>query len=146
MKIILLKIGKVSSHLDSFITDYQKRIKSFSPLESLVCKNSEQAEKWLATHKQKSGRLLICLDERGKQWTSPGLADFIKTQQEDPRINALIFLVGPPYGLDPNILKQADTLWSLSQAVFPADFAWLLLNEQVYRAFSILQGSSYHHE
>src|SRR5688572_20182608 len=76
-------------------------------------KEGEIILEWL-----KKDDYLIALDERGKQFTSEGLATFIQTRANES-VKQVIFLIGGAYGLDPAILKRADFNWSLSTLTFP---------------------------
>jgi len=56
-----------------------------------------------------------------------------------------VLLIGGAYGVTDNVKKRANQCWSLSNLVFPHQMVRLILAEQVYRAFSILNNSPYHH-
>ena len=88
---------------------------------------------------------LVALDEGGKEFTSEGLAGFIETRKNDS-IKNLVFLIGGAYGLDDKVLKRADHKWSLSKLTFPHQLVRLMLVEQLYRAFTILNNEKYHHK
>ena len=88
---------------------------------------------------------LVALDERGKQLSSEGLADFIQARANQS-IKNLVFLIGGAYGLDESVLKKANYKWSLSSLTFPHQLVRLILAEQVYRACSILKNEKYHHK
>lgn len=88
---------------------------------------------------------LVALDEKGKQLSSEGLADFIQKRGNES-VKTLIFLIGGAFGLDDAVLKRADFKWSLSQLVFPHQLVRLILTEQVYRACTILRNEKYHHK
>jgi 23S rRNA (pseudouridine1915-N3)-methyltransferase len=53
-------------------------------------------------------------------------------------------VVGGPLGVSMELLAQADTILALSKMTFPHDLARLMVLEQLYRAFSILNGEAYH--
>lgn len=93
----------------------------------------------------KEGDYLIALDERGKEFTSEGLAKLIQ-QRANESTKQLVFLIGGAYGLDENVLKAARLRWSLSALTFPHQLVRLILAEQVYRACTILQNEKYHHK
>jgi 23S rRNA (pseudouridine1915-N3)-methyltransferase len=88
--------------------------------------------------------ILVALDEKGKQWTSEELADFIQHSANQSARN-LIFLIGGAYGLHQKILQRANATWSLSKLVFPHQLVRLILAEQIYRACTILRNEKYHH-
>lgn len=87
---------------------------------------------------------LVALEERGRQLTSEGLAAFIQGRA-NAGTRRVIFLIGGAYGLDETVLRRANTLWSLSQLVFPHQLVRLILAEQVYRACTIMKNEKYHH-
>jgi 23S rRNA (pseudouridine1915-N3)-methyltransferase len=87
---------------------------------------------------------LVVLDEKGRQFTSGGLAEFIRSRANESTKN-LIFLVGGAYGLDGSVLQRANYKWSLSELTFPHQLARLILTEQLYRACTILRNEKYHH-
>jgi 23S rRNA (pseudouridine1915-N3)-methyltransferase len=88
---------------------------------------------------------LILLDERGKQLSSPELAQVIQ-QKANESTRRLVFLIGGAFGVDEQITKRANFVWSLSKLVFPHMLVRLILSEQVYRACSILRNEKYHHQ
>jgi 23S rRNA (pseudouridine1915-N3)-methyltransferase len=87
---------------------------------------------------------LVALDERGKQLSSEGLAEFIMKRTNESTKN-LVFLIGGAYGIDEAVMQRANYKWSLSQLVFPHQLVRLILAEQVYRACSINRNEKYHH-
>ena len=87
---------------------------------------------------------LVALDEKGNEFSSVGLSQFIQQRAND-RTKNLIFLIGGAYGLDKTVLQRANFRWSLSALTFPHQLVRLILAEQVYRACSILRNEKYHH-
>lgn len=88
---------------------------------------------------------VVALDERGKQLTSEGVAEFINTRANEST-RRVIFLIGGAFGIHENVLKAAQFKWSLSNLTLPHQLVRLLLAEQLYRAFSILRNEKYHHK
>jgi 23S rRNA (pseudouridine1915-N3)-methyltransferase len=88
--------------------------------------------------------VLILLDERGKLFSSEGLAAFIQQRANDST-RQLIFLIGGAYGVSEPVMQRAQYQWSLSPLVFPHQLVRLILAEQVYRACTILKNEKYHH-
>ena len=86
--------------------------------------------------------LVLALDEQGRQWSTRDLADALsRWQMEAPRV---ALLVGGPDGLDERCRQRADRLWSLSKLTLPHALVRVLVAEQIYRAWTILQGHPYH--
>jgi 23S rRNA (pseudouridine1915-N3)-methyltransferase len=86
----------------------------------------------------------VLLDERGKNFTSPQLANFIQ-QRANESTKKIVFLIGGAFGVDASITQRANLVWSLSNLVFPHMLVRLILAEQVYRACTILRNEKYHH-
>ena len=87
----------------------------------------------------------MVLDQRGKQLTSEGLADFIKIKANES-IKSLVFVIGGAFGLDKDVLDKARFKWSFSHLTFPHQLVRLILTEQVYRACTINKNEKYHHK
>jgi 23S rRNA (pseudouridine1915-N3)-methyltransferase len=85
---------------------------------------------------------VIALDGRGRAWSTEELADTLASWLADGRDLAL--LVGGPEGLAEACIERADGIWSLSPLTFPHPLVRVILAEQLYRAWSILQGHPYH--
>ena len=146
MKIRLIKIGRVKKEFKDLIETYQQRLKTFSKIEIVEYKNNSIAKKNILEFQSKENGLVICLNEKGKQVSSQNLADEITNYRSNSTIKYVNYIVGDPYGLPREITDIAQSSWSLSKLTFPSDIAWLLLVEQIYRAFNIIQGTPYHHE
>lgn len=88
------------------------------------------------------GALALALDERGRQWSSTEFAAELKIWLEHhPQV---AILIGGPDGMSDACRARADRLWSLSRLTYPHGMVRVLLAEQVYRAWTILQGHPYH--
>jgi 23S rRNA (pseudouridine1915-N3)-methyltransferase len=86
----------------------------------------------------------IALDEHGESYSSVELAG----QLEDWLGNhsQVNFLVGGADGLADHCLQRADRVWSLSSLTFPHALVRVVLAEQIYRAWTVLQGHPYHRD
>ena len=85
---------------------------------------------------------VVALDVRGKAWSTETLAARLQDWLQGGRDVAL--LVGGPDGLDDACLARADLRWSLSALTLPHALVRVLLAEQLYRAWTVLQGHPYH--
>jgi 23S rRNA (pseudouridine1915-N3)-methyltransferase len=101
-------------------------------------------EEEMLLKKLQPAHYLIVLDERGKILTSPQWAQQFQ-QCMNQGVKTLVILIGGAFGVTDNIRKRAAQCWSLSSLVFPHQLVRLIVAEQVYRAFSILNNSPYHH-
>lgn len=154
MKIQLWTIGKQQdSGTRQAVEDFTERINRYFPCEwklltpskatdPLLIKKAEAAIIHAALQKED---YLVLLDERGKNISSPDLANLLQLRANESR-KQLVFLIGGAYGVDKTIQARADFTWSLSKLVFPHQIVRLVLAEQIYRACSILRNEKYHHD
>ena len=94
--------------------------------------------------KIKTDEQVVLLDERGRQFTSQGLAERLGSWQSDGR--DLCFVIGGPDGVSGACRERADLTWSLSDLTLPHGLARVLFAEQMYRAWSLQTGHPYHRE
>lgn len=85
---------------------------------------------------------VVALDLGGKAWSTPELAQNLDRWLAGGRDVAL--LVGGPDGLAPACRQRANQIWSLSNLTFPHPVVRIIVAEQIYRAWSILQNHPYH--
>jgi len=90
------------------------------------------------------GAHVIALDERGQDISTQDLANHLAKWRQ-AGIN-IAFIIGGADGLDLKLKSQANALWKLSSLTLPHAFVRVLLSEQLYRAWTILQGHPYHRE
>jgi 23S rRNA (pseudouridine1915-N3)-methyltransferase len=152
MKLKVLWVGKSRDPwVKDAIDDYAGRIRRYAPLELIDIRDEkgaaaeemrrrecERLEKHLA-----SGATLVVLDETGEQLTSPGLATFVG-KQRDSGVGELIFVIGGAYGFSEEFRRRGKLL-ALSKMTFTHQMVRAFLLEQIYRAFTILNGEPYHH-
>ncbi len=157
MKISFWSVGKNNeTYVKEGVEDFTRRISRYFKTEWIIIpmpKNSGILPE--IELKKKEGEAimqlltkddyLVALEERGKQLSSEGLADFIQARANEST-KKIIFLIGGAYGIDESVLKRADFKWSLSQLVFPHQLVRLILSEQIYRACTILKNEKYHHK
>jgi 23S rRNA (pseudouridine1915-N3)-methyltransferase len=86
--------------------------------------------------------LIIALDERGKDMSTEGLAKELQGWRQNGKDVCL--LIGGADGLDAELKKEANALIRLSSLTLPHAMARVLLVEQLYRAWTILQNHPYH--
>ena len=114
-----------------------KRAKSNNDIPRLMAQEAE-----LLTAAIPRGARVVALEGGGKAWSTEQLAQRLQQWLGDGRDVAL--LVGGPDGLDPSLRQRADELWSLSPLTLPHPLVRILLAEQIYRAWSILNNHPYH--
>lgn len=140
MKIALVTIGKTNiKELQESIRDYSGRIGRYSPFEFV-----ETADDKLEKTLEKFERVYL-LDEKGREYTSMELSQFIEKQLNmSPK--SIAFVVGGPFGFTQAVRDIADGTIALSKMTFPHDLVRVIFLEQLYRAFTILKNEKYHHE
>jgi 23S rRNA (pseudouridine1915-N3)-methyltransferase len=157
MKISLWSIGKSNdTYVKEGISEFTKRISKYFPVEWTIIpvpKNAgmlsemdlKKKEAEIILHWINPADFLVALDEKGKEMTSEGLANFIQQRATENTKN-IVFLIGGAFGIDDSVIKRANLKWSLSQLTFPHQLVRLILAEQVYRACTILRNEKYHHK
>lgn len=88
------------------------------------------------------GDRVLALDVKGKPWSTEQLADKLANWRMEGDNYSL--LIGGPDGLAPECLARADAKWSLSALTLPHPLVRILVIEQLYRAWTILQNHPYH--
>lgn len=157
MKISFWSVGKAhDGYVKAGIEEFTKRVTSYFPVQWNIIpvpKNAGMLSEMDLKKKEadmilsflKPEDYLVALDERGKNFTSEGLAQLMQ-QRANASTRHLVFLIGGAFGLDQKILDTAKLTWSLSQLTFPHQLVRLILAEQVYRACTILRNEKYHHK
>jgi 23S rRNA (pseudouridine1915-N3)-methyltransferase len=147
MKIRLISITKrkgasKQASVDDLTADYVKRASRYSPVEAVEYSDEESMLKSL----ERPGRtapVFVALDSRGKQLSSEELADFVRQHQERGT-QELIFAIGPADGWSTAARSRAQQILSLGKITLPHELARVVLAEQIYRAFTILNNHPYH--
>src|SRR5436305_4785223 len=150
MKIQIWAIGKPhDKELKSAIDDFTGRCNNYFQVEWNIIpvpKNAgmmsemdlKKKEGELMMQSMEQSDFVVALDEKGKQFTSLALANFIQLKA-NASIKRMVYVIGGAFGLDESILKRANHTWSLSHLTFPHQLVRLILIEQLYRAFTILR-------
>ena len=91
-----------------------------------------------------AGATLVALDERGQEFTSHGFAEFLNTALESG-VRDMVFVIGGAMGLDESVTGRANKTIAMSRWTLTHEMARLVLLEQLYRAYTILKGKTYHY-
>ncbi len=157
MKTCLLVIGKTdAAFIREGIAEYEKRLMRYLPYEMKILPDVKNARNMTENlQKEKEGELIleqlqagdwvVLLDEKGKQYTSVGFADYL-AQKMLMGIKRLVFVIGGPYGFAESIYQRTNEKISLSKMTFSHQMVRMIFTEQIYRAMTILKGEPYHHE
>jgi 23S rRNA (pseudouridine1915-N3)-methyltransferase len=155
MKIFIAALGhKMPQWVTLGAEEYAKRMPPEARIEWLELKPEDRAsktvERVLAMEAQrldaaipKSAVRIVC-DERGKPLTTPMLADWLRGWMREGV--SPCFVIGSADGLDPSIKASATQTIALSGCVLPHGMVRVMLAEQLYRAWSLMNNHPYHRE
>ena len=151
MKINIVCVGKIKEKFFvEAINEYTKRLSRFCDLkiieieeESKISNTDKKCEIESENLLEKCGGIVVALDSSGKLLSSPEIANFIKLKTNNG-ISEISFVIGGSNGLSQNLKNRADLVLSFGKITFPHQLFRVVLLEQIYRAFTILEGLPYH--
>ncbi len=158
MKITIITVGKIKEkYLRDAIAEYSKRLSRYCKLEIIEVadeKTPDQASETLEEQiRSKEGeRILkyirddmyvITLEIGGKMLSSEEFAKKIETLGVQGQ-SSIAFVIGGSIGLGKEVLKRSDYALSFSKMTFPHQLMRVILLEQVYRGYRIMNGEPYH--
>ena len=157
MRITLLTVGKTdikwvseglevySSRLRHYIPFEIKEIPELKNVSSLSRDQIRTAEGKLILKNLRDSDEVVLLDEHGREFRSVEFASML-----EKRLSAssrdLVFVIGGAYGFSTEGYERASSKISLSKMTFSHQMVRTIFVEQLYRAFTIIRGESYHHE
>jgi 23S rRNA (pseudouridine1915-N3)-methyltransferase len=153
MKLRILAVGhKMPAWVEQGCAEYLKRMPREAAVELVEIKPDKRAagkggdqvrEAEAERLLEAAGRdYLIVLDEHGKEPTTLQLAERMQQWMQDGRDVALV--IGGADGLHQKVLQAADWQWSLSRLTLPHGMVRVMLAEQLYRAWSVINNHPYH--
>ena len=158
MKVKIVTVGKLKEkYLKDGIAEYSKRISRFATVEMVELADEKTPDRASDSENEKildleGNRILSKIGDRefvvvlaieGKTLSSGGFSK----QLEQTSINGfstLTFVIGGSLGLSPQVKNRANLSLSFGRLTLPHQLMRLVLVEQIYRAFTIQQGSPYH--
>ncbi|MDE6660265.1 MAG: 23S rRNA (pseudouridine(1915)-N(3))-methyltransferase RlmH [Anaeroplasmataceae bacterium] len=155
MKITILSVGTIKErYLKDAILEYSKRISKYCKVDFISVSDepisdntsetdikNKEAVKLLAKMPENSYK--IALNLKGEMLTSPELAD--KVSHIFSYYNShIVFVIGGSLGLGKELLKKMDYHLCFSKMTFPHQLMQVILLEQIYRSFKILNHETYH--
>jgi 23S rRNA (pseudouridine1915-N3)-methyltransferase len=146
MKVLIISPGKSHDRtVEEGIAEYQKRFeKRFDTAWSFPTAGDKASEGAAILKTLKEGDFVVLLDERGKDIDTPNFSRLLDRHLQSGT-KRFVFIIGGAYGVTDDVKSRADMTLKLSSLVFPHMLVRLLLIEQLYRAFSIIEGGKYHH-
>ncbi len=158
MKITLVTVGKIKEKFfEDAIKEYSKRLSRYCKLEILQVadeKTPEGASETVELQiKEKEGQRIlslirddayvIALAIEGKMLDSEELAERIEKLGVSG-ISQIVFVIGGSLGLSAQVMKRADYALSFSRMTFPHQLMRVVLLEQIYRSYRIMNHQPYH--
>jgi len=153
LKTRVLAVGKLrDAHYRALCDDYAKRIRRYSPLDLDEVKDGRGLAPGQAVATEgdrllkrlSSSAWLVALDDEGQARSSEDMARWLEARSADGT-REIVFVVGGPFGLAEPVLARSREQLSLSKMTLPHELARTVLLEQLYRAWTIVRGSPYHH-
>lgn len=158
MKITIITVGKIKEkYLKDAIAEYSKRLSKYCKLEIVEVADEKTLENVSETvenaiREKEAERILkyvkedayiITLEIGGKLLSSEELAEKIE-KLGIQGTSHIIFIIGGSIGLGKSVLKKSDYALSFSRMTFPHQLMRVILLEQVYRSYRIMNGEPYH--
>ena len=156
MKLSIICMGRTRERfIQDGIEKYLRYLKPYAPAELNVLREEKiedlrdaprirKLEAAKITKALSPGAYVVALDERGREFTSHEFAAFMdKALEKGTR--EISFVLGGAMGLDESVTGKADTVLALSRWTLTHEMARLVLLEQLYRAFTIIKGKTYHY-
>ena len=149
----IVAVGKLKEKATKeLVEEYSKRLKAYTKLEiTEVADETNQmeeakvlqleGERILKTIKKDS--YVVLLDLRGRELTSVEVS--MKLNEIYTYHNSdITFVIGGSLGVSNEVRSRADYMWKLSDLTFPHNLVRVILLEQIYRAYKILNNEAYH--
>ena len=158
MKISVVCVGKIKeSFYRQAVEEYAKRLSKYCKFEVIEVadektpdKASEVQENQIKEKeadrildKIKEDAYVFTLEIKGKRFTSEGFAECIQNVTLRGKSH-LVFVIGGSLGLHDKVLKRSDQAISFSDMTFPHQLMRVILSEQIYRAYRIINKEPYH--
>ncbi len=146
----IICVGSIKEkYIDDAIKEYSKRLSKYTKLEIIEVKSyettdinknlKEEANSILKHIKEKE--YVIVLDINGRELNSIELSEMVDKKLIN---NNITFIIGGSNGLDESIKKVSNDTLSFSRLTFPHQLFRVLILEQIYRTFKIINNESYH--
>ena len=147
----IIAVGKLKeSYLKEAQEEYLKRISKYTKIELIELEDSKVDDKIKALNEEKDNILkhisdkeyIITLEINGKELSSVELAD--KLDKTFITNSDITFIIGGSYGIHDSVLEKSNYSLSFSKMTFPHQLFRILLLEQLFRSYKILNNEKYH--
>ena len=158
MKITIIAVGKIKERFyTDAVAEYEKRLSRYCKLEIIQVEDEKTPDKAgtsldEAVKRKEADRILkhiredayvVVLEIQGKMYDSVGFAEEIE-KIATKGVSHIQFVIGGSLGLYEEICNKADLSVSFSKMTFPHQLMRVILLEQIYRAYRIINGEPYH--
>lgn len=135
----ILCVGTLKeAFLRDAVKEYSKRISGYARLNIKETKNDREL---IPNLQKKSFKIALCVE--GKQLSSEELAEKIETVTSSG-VSDITFVIGDSDGMGEDVKAECDLRLSFSKMTFPHQLMRVILLEQIYRAFTIINNGKYH--
>ena len=125
-------------YLRQAVSEYSKRLSGYCKLKITELKDGTPMLPYI---KSQAYNIALCIE--GKELSSPQLADLVEKTALSGK-SEICFVMGESDGLDESVKKACDFRLSFSPMTFPHQLMRVILLEQIYRSFTIINGGKYH--
>ena len=158
MRITIVCVGKVKEQFyREAVEEYKKRLSRYCKLEiievadektpegvsALAEEQIREKEARRISEKLREDAFVCALEIGGKKLSSEGVAEWMEKLAVNGTSH-ITFVIGGSLGLHASVSSRADMALSFSDMTFPHQLMRVILTEQIYRAFCIINGTPYH--
>ena len=144
----IICVGKIKeTYFKDALKEYEKRLSKYTKLEIMELPDYSYDEKKEVVEEGKNilnkiseKDFVVTLEINGKNLSSEELSDFINKNIS----RNIIFVIGGSNGLSSSVLDRSDYRLSFSKLTFPHQLFRVILLEQIYRSFKIINNEAYH--
>ena len=144
MLLKIVAVGRVKERSFAERCDeYRKRLGAYAKVQLVEVADGDVASEGAAILREldrEHHAEVVALSEEGREFTTAEFAAHLAAAD-----GKVVFVIGGPFGLAPEVEKRARLVWSLSRLTFTHEMARMLLLEQLYRACNLNAGGRYHH-
>lgn len=154
LKVKIVCVGKIKEDFfEKALAEYGKRLSRFCDFKieeiaesrlndetaaDVACALEEEGKSIL----KKADGLTVLLDRQGVEASSFDMAKLLKSSADVK--GGITFIVGSSHGVSQSVFQRADKVISFGKITFPHQLFRVVLAEQIYRGFTIINGSAYH--
>lgn len=158
MKVTVVCVGKIKEKFyRDAIAEYEKRLSKYCKFEILEVADEKTPDKASPAEEEQikekeAARILakikedayVCtLEIAGKRYSSVSFADWLEKLSVGGKSH-IVFVIGGSLGLHRLVVERSNQALSFSDMTFPHQLMRVILSEQIYRAFRIINGEPYH--